>query len=81
MLELVSKKIEFSFNGERVEFSAPSLSILRDFQKQLKEKPSEEIDIIQDFFEKCGIKKEVVNALSYDDALELLKYINSQKKS
>jgi hypothetical protein len=81
MLEIVSKKINFTFNGEGVEFSAPSLSILREFQKQLKDNPSDEIEIIQSFFVKCGIKKKIVDALAYGEALQLLKYINEQKKS
>lgn len=78
----VKAKLRLEVDGAIHEFRRPSVGELEDLEQEiaLDGASSKYVQIYRGFFEKLGLKSEVVKSLDYDDLINFIQFVVSPKK-
>lgn len=78
----VKAKYRIEIEGQSHFFKRPSVGELEELELSLNEEGASKkyVHIYKGFFEKLGLKSEVIKSLDYDDFVDLIKFVNTPKK-
>jgi len=82
MLKIEKKEKKIELNGEEIVLNSVSAKLQADFSVRLeKEKdPRKQVDIMIDFAEAIGLKREDAEAITIDDLQQILNYVSNVEK-
>ena len=80
-MELKRKKLNIKLDGNEHEVSFPTVKQFSEYQKELKDSEGKEIDLIVNFLDKLGLKKEISEGLEMDHMTQIIDALGGQKKT
>jgi NAD(P)H-hydrate repair Nnr-like enzyme with NAD(P)H-hydrate epimerase domain len=79
-MEFKRKKFSFKLDGESYEFGFPNVKQFSEYQKKLEKGKGKELDLIVDFLEGLGLKREVTESMEADHLVQIVDVLSGQKK-
>lgn len=79
MLNLESNKLKFTFNGQEKEMRFPTVKEWGSYNKKIKEKSSEEGELLMDFFVDMGLDRQTCELLESGHVEQIVKSLTEKK--